>query len=188
MNKTGTGAILGTLARFESPADLLHAAEKVRDAGYKHFDCHSPFPVHGMDKAMGLKRSKLGWIIGLAAIAGTSGALLLTWWTMAVDYPLVISGKPFFAYQAYVPVIFASGVLLSAVAALVGMLAINGLPRLHHPVFYSEQFGQVTDDGFFVSIESRDPKFQIEQTRLFLESIGGKDIEILEVSESETSE
>jgi hypothetical protein len=175
------------LARFEGTSELLAAAGKIRDAGFKNFDCHSPFPVHGMDQAMGLKRSKLGWVIGLAAIAGTSGALLLTWWTMAIDYPLVISGKPYFAFQAYVPVIFALGVLVSAVAALVGMLVFNGLPRLHHPVFYSQQFGQVTDDGFFVSIESSDPKFEIEQTRLLLESIGGKDIEVLEESESENS-
>ncbi len=172
----------GMLARFDSAHELYRAAEKVRDAGYKEFDCHSPFPVHGMDRAMGLKRSPLGWIVGLAALIGTSSALALQWWTMAVDYPLVISGKPYFAYQAYVPVTFAMGVLLSALAALIGMLALNGLPRWNHPVFESAQFETATDDGFFVSIESSDPEFDREKTRAFLESIGGHDVELLQVT------
>lgn len=180
----GQNKIVGIIAKFDSTADLLHGAEKTRDAGYKKFDCHSPFPIHGMDQAMGLKRSILGWIVGLAAIIGTSGGLILQWWTSAVDYPLVISGKPLFSYQAFVPVTFGVGVLLSAFAALIGMLALNGLPRYHHPVFYSDIFRQATDDGFFISIESDDPKFDINQTRSFLESIGAKNIEMLEEDDS----
>ncbi|MFZ5981502.1 MAG: DUF3341 domain-containing protein [Candidatus Zixiibacteriota bacterium] len=172
--------IAGLLARFETPAALFSAAEKTRDSGYNKFDCHSPFPIHGLDKAMGLNRSRLGWIVGLAALTGTSGALALQWWTSTIDYPLVISGKPFFSFQAFVPVTFALGVLLSAFAALIGMLALNGLPRLHHPVFYSDNFARVTDDGFFISIEADDPQFDLDKTRAFLESIGGKDLEVLE--------
>jgi len=172
--------ILGLLAEFENPAALMEAAKKTRDAGYEKFDCHSPFAIHGMDQAMGLKRSPLGWIIGLAALIGTSGALALQWWTSSIDYPMVISGKPLFSYQAYVPVTFAIGVLFSAFAALVGMLAINGLPRLHHPVFYSDNFAKVTDDGFFISIEADDPKFDITRTEEFLKSIGGKNLEVLQ--------
>lgn len=169
----------GLLAEFGNPTELKHAAEKLRDAGYKKFDCHSPFPIHGMDKAMGLGRSSLGWIIGLAAIIGTSGALCLQWWTSTIDYPLVISGKPLFSFQAYVPITFALGVLLSAVAALIGMLALNGLPRFHHPVFYSDRFAKFSTDGFFVSIEIGDPLFDIDRTRSLLESIGGQNIEEL---------
>lgn len=172
----------GMLARFDSARALYHAAEQLRDAGYKKFDCHSPFPIHGMDKAMGLRRSPLGWIVGLAATIGAGAALLLQWWTMAVDYPLVISGKPFFAYQAYVPVTFGLGVLLSAFAALIGMLALNGLPRWNHPVFESENFETATDDGFFVSVESSDPNFDPEETGTFLKSMGGRDIEMLKLS------
>ena len=175
-DKTGGKKIGVMLAQFESPSALLDAAKKVRDAGYKKFDCHSPFPIHGMDGAMGLKRSPLGWIIGFAALIGTSGALALQWWTSSVDYPLVISGKPLFSFQAYVPVTFALGVLLSAFAALVGMLALNGLPRLFHPIFYSERFAAATDDGFFVSIESDDPLYDDVTTKGFLESIGGRNI------------
>ncbi|MFH2036910.1 MAG: DUF3341 domain-containing protein, partial [Candidatus Zixiibacteriota bacterium] len=149
------------------------------------FDCHSPFPIHGMDKAMGLKRSNLGWVIGLAAIIGTSSALGLQWWTSAIDYPLVISGKPLFSYQAFVPVTFALGVLLSAFAALFGMLIFNGLPRWHHPVFNSNNFAKATDDGFFVSIEADDPKFNQLETIRFLKSIGGTNCELLQENESD---
>ena len=176
------GDTVGALARFESSADLLSAAKKVREAGYRKFDCHSPFPIHGMDAAMGLKRSPLGWIIGLAAAIGAGGGLALQWWTSTVELPLVISGKPFFSYQAYVPITFGLGVLLSAFAAVVGMLALNGLPRWHHPIFFSDRFSRFSDDGFFVSIEAGDPKFDAGATTKFLESIGGRDTELLRES------
>lgn len=180
MENQKTEMALGMLARFDNPAKLLHSAEKVRDAGYSKFDCHSPFLIHGMDRAMGLKRSPLGWIVGLSALVGTTGALALQWWTSSVAYPVVISGKPFFSYQAYVPVTFALGVLMSAFAAVIAMLAFNGLPRLNHPLFSSEQFAKVTDDSFFISIESNDPLFDRKETRALLSSIGGKDIEVIE--------
>jgi hypothetical protein len=171
--------VVGVLARFESAASLLAAAQKVREAGYRKFDCHSPFPIHGMDAAMGLKRSALGWIVGLAATVGTVGGLGLQWWTSSVDYPMVISGKPFFSYQAYVPITFGLGVLLSAFAAVVGMLVLNRLPQLHHPVFYSDTFGRFSDDGFFVSIEATDAQFDARATADFLTAIGGLDLEVL---------
>jgi len=167
------------LARFADAPALFAAAKKVRDAGYSKFDCHSPFPIHGMDTAMGLKRSPLGWIIGLAAIGGTASALWLQWWTSSVDYPLVISGKPFFSYQAYLPITFGLGVLAAAIIALVGMLVLNKLPRWHHPIFNSEQFEAASDDSFFVSIDSADPQFDESKTGAFLESIGGADIEVV---------
>ncbi len=171
--------VYGILARFDSPGQLLHAAEKIRDAGYKKFDCHSPFPIHGMDRAMGLRRSPLGWICGLLALLGGSGLLGLMWWTMAVDYPLVISGKPYFAFQAYVPITFAGAVIGAAFGAVVGMLVINRLPRLHHPLFASDKFA-FADDGFFVSIEADDPEFDTAKTADFLKSIGAGEIEVME--------
>lgn len=174
---------VGALAQFSNPGELMKAAKKLRDSEYNKYDCHSPFPIHGMDKAMGLPRSPLGWMIGLAAIIGTSGALALQWWTSTIDYPMVISGKPLFSFQAYVPVTFAIGILLSAFTALIGMLVINGLPRWNHPVFNSNRFEKATDDSFFVSIEADDPRFDKEKTLQFLESIGGTDCELLEESE-----
>lgn len=167
------------LAEFDSPSDLLHAAEKMRDSGYTKFDCHSPFPIHGMDGAMGLKRSPLGYIIGVMGSIGLLGMVALTYWTNIYGYPMVISGKPLFSWQAFVPVIFAITILLSAFGAFFGMLAINRLPQLYHKLFNSERFGKVTDNGFFVSVESDDPKFDDAQTKQFLESIGGKNVEVI---------
>lgn len=180
MNNTQTKNIVGVLARFKNPAELLAAAKKTHNAGYKNYDCHSPFPIHGLDAAMGLKRSPLGWIVGLAGLVGTSSALALQWWTSTIEYPLVISGKPFFSYQAYLPVTFALGVLMGAATALIGMLALNGLPRFNHPVFNSVKFARASDDSFFISIEKVDPQFDTAKTKSFLESIGGTDVEVLE--------
>ncbi|MGH8014959.1 MAG: DUF3341 domain-containing protein [Candidatus Zixiibacteriota bacterium] len=167
------------LAEFESADSLYHAAEDVRNAGYKEFDCHSPFPIHGMDEAMGVKRSPLGYIIFSIGSLGLIGALVLMWWTSAVDYPLVISGKPFFSFPAFIPITFALTVLTSAITATIGMIVINQLPRFVHPVFSSERFGKFSDDGFFVSIESIDKKYDEHKTAEFLKSIGGKHIEVL---------
>jgi hypothetical protein len=167
------------LAQFDSANDLFHAAEKMRDAGYKEFDCHSPFPIHGMDAAMGLKRSPLGYIIFAFGSLGLLGTLLLVWWTGSVDYPLVISGKPFFSFPAFVPPIFALTVLTSAITATLGMIVINQLPRLVHPAFNSERFARASDDLFFVSVEFNDKKYNALQTAEFLKSIGGKHVEIV---------
>jgi hypothetical protein len=175
----------GIIAEFKNPAELIHAAEKLRDSEYKKFDCHSPFPIHGMDRAMGEKRSPLGWIVGIVAFLGLGGGVLLEWWTSTIDYPLVISGKPFFSYQAYGPVAFAVMVLSSSFIALLGMLILNKLPRLNHPVFNSDRFLKVSDDAFFVSIESLDPHFDQIKTSDFLKSIGGQNIELLETDEKD---
>jgi len=151
----------------------------MRDSGYKLYDCHSPFPIHGMNKAMGVNRSNLGYLVGIFALIGFSGALLLQWWTSAIDYPIIISGKPFFSYQAFVPVIFALAVLFSALAVTFGMLIANRLPMLFHPLFSSARFKRFSTDGFFISVESNDPRFDSSRTKAFLESIGGKNIELL---------
>jgi molybdopterin-containing oxidoreductase family membrane subunit len=142
-------------------------------------DRHSPFPIHGMDDAMGLKRSPLGWIVGLLALGGGLGLLGLQWWSSSIAYPLVISGKPLFSFQAYVPVTFAGAVICAAFAATFGMLMLNQLPRLHHPVFHSDKF-DATNDGFFISIEAGDPKFDPDKTADFLKSIGVTDLEVLQ--------
>ena len=165
------------LADFENPAKLLIAAEKMRDAGYKKFDCHSPFPIHGMDEAMGLKRSPLGWIVGVVAFFALGAGFTLEWWASAVAYPLVISGKPFFSYQAYGPVAFAIMVLTSAFVALFGMLALNKLPMWYHKIFDSKMAVRINNDGFILSVAADDPQFDPVQTKAYLKQIGGKDLE-----------
>jgi len=170
----------GLLTEFKSPADVYHAAEKVRDAGYKKWDVHSPFPIHGIDRAMGLGDSKLGWIAFFCAMAGAFGGFGVQLWVHKFAYPLLIGGKPMVAYPAYVPVTFEPGVLFAAFGSILGMLVLNGLPRFYHALFRSENFKRATDDGFFISIEARDPKFSLESTRELLTSIGGTNIEVLE--------
>ena len=172
-------SIDGILTEFDNPAELLKAATKVRDHGYKSFDCHSPFPIHGMDSAMGIGPSKLGWLVAVGGFTGCSCALLMQWWMSAVDYQVVVSGKPAFSFQAFIPITFELTILFSAFATVLGMLGMNMLPRFNHPVFESERFKKVTDDGFFVSIEAKDSQFHSTKTKEFLESIGGKNVEIL---------
>ena len=169
----------GALAFFKTPGELLEAARKVREAGFKKFDCHSPFPIHGMDQAMGLSRSVVGYVSGICALLGGSFGMWLQWWTSTVDYPLVISGKPLFSFQAYVIVTFGLTILGAALGAVIGMLMINRLPRYFHGSFYSSNFGRFSDDAFVVSIESDDEKFDEAQVQSFLSSIGGQDVEIV---------
>jgi hypothetical protein len=168
------------LAQFDGVPELLEAAGEMRDAGYTRFDCHSPFPIHGMNTAMGIRRSRLSILVGFFALVGLTGAYYMQYWMSAVNYPIIISGKPFNSYPADTPVIFALAVLLAAFAAFFGMLALSRLPRFNHPLFSSERFDKFSDNGFFISVESEDPKFGLEETTAFLSAIGGKHLEVLQ--------
>lgn len=178
----GDGGLYGLLTDFDSASKLMEAVPKVRDAGFKHWDVHTPFPVHGMDDAMGIRGTQLPFIVLIGGITGLFLATLMQWWMNAVDYPFVISGKPLFGLPANVPIMFEITVLLSAFAAFFGMWGLNGMPRLYHPLFTSERFRRATQDRFFIVVERRDPKFQLEKTREFLASLGGKVVE--EIHES----
>ena len=167
------------LAEFDSAGGVLHAAEKFRDAGYTQFDTHSPFPIHGMDAAMGMKDSKLGAIVFPIGLTGTTLAWLMMWWMNGIDYPLVIGGKPPYSLPSMVPIMFELTILLSAFATVFGMLGLNKLPRHHHPIFNSERFARFSDDKFFVSVESTDPKWSVDRTRKLLEGVHAKHIELL---------
>ena len=129
---------------------------------------------------MGLPRSRLSWVVFVAALTGATLGFLLQWWTNAVDYPLVISGKPYVSWPAWIPVTFELGVLFGAIGALVGMLHFNKLPRWHHPIFNSARFTSVTDDGFFISIEAEDGRFKANETPEWLRSLGAVHVELLE--------
>ncbi|MCC6646887.1 MAG: DUF3341 domain-containing protein [Polyangiaceae bacterium] len=159
----------GLLAEYETPAAIFKACERVRDAGYTKWDAHTPFPVHGLDDAMGLKPTPLGWISFAGGLTGGSLAVLMQWWMNAYDYALNIGGKPYFALPAVVPVTFELTILLTAFATIFGMLGINKLPTLYHWTFNGSRFGRVTDDRFFISIEADDPKFNLDATKRLLE-------------------
>ena len=179
-NQLPTGPHYGVLAQFATPAALYHACERIRDEGFTRWDAHTPFPVHGLDKAMGLKRSPLPWIVLAMGLTGLAVGFGLQVWVHSVAYPLVISGKPFFAWPAFVPVAFEVGVLFAALGAVFGMFGLNKLPMHHHPLFQSKLFERVTDDSFFVSIEAWDPRFDATATPKLLESLGARSVELLE--------
>lgn len=170
----------GVLAEFDSVSKLYHACEKVRDKGFKKWDSMTPFPVHGLDRAMGLPSSRLPWIVLIMGFLGASSGLLMQWWMSAVDYPLVISGKPMFSWPAFIPVTFECCILFSAFGAIFGMFGMNKLPQYYHPVFRSQKFYRVTDDRFFICIECSDPKFNKDETPKFLKELGAMHVETLE--------
>jgi hypothetical protein len=174
------GKAFGLLARFENAQAIYRACEKVRDAGYTKWDSHTPFPVHGLDHAMGVKASRLPWLVLLTGLTGATGGMLLQWWVAVHAYPLVISGKPLFSWPAFVPVTFELGVLFGALGAVFGMFAFNQLPMLYHPLFSSKAFERATDDGFFISIESWDPKYDETRTAALLRDVGAVDVELVE--------
>ena len=167
------------MAEYETPAEIMDAAKKVHAAGYEKWDVHSPFPIHGMDDAMGLKRSKLGYVIGAMGLTGALFGFGLQTWIHSIEYPMNISGKPYFAYPAYAIITFELMVLFSAFGAVFGMMFFNRIPRFHHPVFYSEKFSDVSSDAFYVSIEVDDPKYDESSVIDFLKNIGGTEIEVL---------
>jgi hypothetical protein len=174
------GPVYGILAEFPDPGALLHAAEAVRKAGYRHFDVHSPFPIHGMDKAMGMGQSKVGYITLGGGLTGLALGYWLQWWTAAVDYPINIGGKPFFAVEPSIPIIFELTVLFSAFGAVIGMFALNGLPRPYNPLFYSKNFARFSDDAFFLHVAASDGRFDRDQTAHLLRSLGGMNLELIE--------
>jgi len=172
------------LAEFDQADALVHAAEKCRDEGFQKWDVHTPYPVHGMDAAMGLSDSRLGWIVLACGLTGLTLAVTMMQWMNGFDYPLIIGGKPPDAYASMVPIMFELTVLLSAFGSVFGMLALNEIPRHHHPVFYSNRFEAASDDKFFISIEAEDGKFDVEKTKSFLEGLHPTHVELVEEAES----
>lgn len=175
-----TQGLYGLLVEFQTPEQLLAACEKVRDAGYTRWDAHAPFPVHGLNDAMGIRPTRLPWLVLAAGVAGAAAGVAMQWWMNAVDYPWIVSGKPFWSLPANVPVAFEVTILLAAATAFVGMIALNGLPRFHHPLFKSARFRRATADRFFISVEADDPRFDPERTESFLRALGGSHIESVE--------
>jgi hypothetical protein len=168
------------MAEFETPADVLHAAEKVQERGFSNWDVFTPYPIHGMDRAMGIKNSKVGWFSFIGGCTGYTTGMLLIWFTNKVDYPIVIGGKPMFSPMSAFPPSYELTILLGAFGALLGMLFLNRLPRLHHPLLKNRRFALATHDRYFVVIESTDPKYSETDTRKLLENLGSKHIELVD--------
>ena len=175
------------MVEFESPSKLVEAVQKVRDQGFKKWDVHTPFPIHGMDEAMGIKGTQLPFLVLVCGLTGLGLAVLMQWWMNAVDYPFIISGKPLFGIPANIPIMFELTVLLSAFGCFFGMWGLNGMPKLYNPLFKSAKFRRATQDRFFIVVEADDPKFDAVRTRALFESLGGLSIEEIAGDDPTTS-
>jgi hypothetical protein len=161
----------GLMAEFGSADELLTAARRVREAGYTKFDPMSPFPIHGMGEAIGFKERSVAKIVLLGGILGLLGGYSLEYYTQVIDWPMNIGGRPPHAWPMFVPPAFETTILLASISALVGMLALNGLPQPYHPLFNIPSFELASRSHFFLCIEARDPKFDLDDTRQFLEGL-----------------
>ena len=171
--------LFGVLAEFASPQALVDAAAKVRKAGYKRWDCFSPFPIHGLDRVMALPKSKIPIIVFGSAASGCIGAFALAWFCNAYDYPMIFSGKPYWGMPAHTAVAFPAMILSGVVTSFMCVWVFCGLPRFHHPLFEMPQFRKVTDDGFFIAIESTDPCFSPINTAELLKTLGATSVELV---------
>jgi hypothetical protein len=159
------------MAEFDDADALVAAAQRAHDEGYRRIDAYSPFPIEELHHALGAHHSPVPLIVLIGGLVGCAGGYFMQYWMNAVDYPLVVAGKPYNAWPMFIPVTFECTILGAALAGVVGMLAVNGLPMLYHPVFNAPRFAQASSDRFFLCIEATDPKFEVDGTRRFLEAL-----------------
>jgi len=192
MSTPADNRIYGLMAEFADVDALIKGARAVRDAGYRRWESYTPFPVHGLDRAMGAKPSRLPWLILCCGLTGMSAALFIVWWGNATSFPVwyalrgyafVASGKPVFSLPANIPPIYEWTVLFSAFGSFFGMLALNRLFRYHHPLWGMKRFGRVTTDKFFIAIEARDPRFDLGETARLLRDAGAAAVEEVPIEE-----
>ncbi|MBL0926913.1 MAG: DUF3341 domain-containing protein [Phycisphaerales bacterium] len=179
-DQTGAAALWGLAAEFSDPAAVSHAAEAVRDAGYTRWDVLAPFPIHGIDKAMGLKPSRVSFFVGFGAFLGLTSAILMQGWMGGIDYKIIVGGKPLLAWEQSMPIMFELSILFGGIAAILGMFLTNGLPMWYHPVLKTPALSRASDDKFFVVIESADPKFDRAGVEAMLRGAGALNVEEVE--------
>ena len=167
--------IYGLLAEFANPTALVQAARAARAEGYRRMDAYTPYPIEELSEAIGFTKTRLPLLVLVGGLAGCAGGFFMQYYAMAVHYPLNIGGKPLNSWPMFIPVTFELTVLAAALTAVLGMLALNGLPQPYHPLFHMPRFALATRDRFFLCIEATDPKFDREATRRFLESLGPTD-------------
>ena len=172
--------IYGVMAEFDNPEMLYAGAERAHAAGYRRMDAYSPFPIEGLAEVIGFKRTQLPLIVLIGGILGGIGGFYLQYWTSVIDYPLIVGGKPYNSWPAFIPVTFETTILGAALAAVLGMLGLNGLPMPYHPVFNVERFALASRDRFFLCIEAADPKFDLDNTVEFLRSLNPTSIHEVE--------
>ncbi len=168
--------IYGLLAEFDTPTQLVDAARKVREAGYKKTDAFTPFPLHEIDEALGIKRSILPFMVLGGGIIGLLTGLGLQWFVHVYDYPIIVGGRPFFSLPSFIPPSYELTILLAAFTAVFGMIALNGLPQPYHPVFNVPRFALASREKFFLLIETKDAKFDYDETRNFMQTLNAQEV------------
>ena len=166
----------GLLAEFESPDDLVHAAERVHAEGYRRTDAYTPFPVEGLAEAIGFHKNRLPLLVLIGGVVGALVGFLSQYWAAVIDYPINVGGRPLNSWPSFIPVTFEVTILVAALTTVLGMLALNGLPMPYHPVFNVPRFALASRDRFFLCIEAADPRFDRVGTRQFLESVQAKEV------------
>jgi hypothetical protein len=168
--------VYGLMAEFEDPNALVAATERAHAAGYRRMDAYSPFPIEELHHALGAHPTRLPLIVLIGGICGGLGGYLLEYWVSVIAYPLNVGGKPLHSWPAFIPVTFECTILAAALSCVLGMLALNGLPMPYHPVFNVPRFALASRNRFFLCIEARDPKFDLEGTRHFLETLQPREV------------
>jgi hypothetical protein len=169
-------SLYGLMAEFDDPNTLVAAAHRVHHEGYRRLDAYSPFPIEELHEALGLHHTKLPLIVLIGGIVGCISGYSLQYWVSVIAYPLNVGGKPFHSWPAFIPVTFECTILGAALSAVLGMLALNGLPQPYHPVFNVPRFALASRNRFFIVIEATDPKFELEETRRFLETLNPREV------------
>jgi len=171
-----SSVIYGLMAEFEDPTSLVTATERAHHEGYRCMDAYSPYPIEELHDALGARHTKLPLIVLIGGLVGCLGGYALQYWSSVIAYPLNIGGKPLHSWPAFIPITFECTILVAAASAVLGMLALNGLPMPYHPVFNVPRFALASRNRFFLCIESRDPKFNLDHTRYFLESLNPREV------------
>lgn len=171
----------GLMAEFDSPDAILHAAQKAYDAGYRKIEAYSPFPIHGLDEAVGFPKNRVSTVVLIGGLIGASLGFGIQVISMGFHYPFMIGGRPLISWPMFIPITFEGGILIASFSAFVGMFAMNGLPMPYHPVFNVERFVQkASRDGFFLTVESGDDRYDEAETKAFLESLGATQVVLVQ--------
>ena len=168
--------IYGVMAEFDDPSSLVAATNRAREEGYRRMDAYSPYPIEELHDALGEHHSRLPLVVLIGGLIGCIGGYALQYWISAIAYPINVGGKPLHSWPAFIPVTFECTILAAALSAVLGMLALNGLPMPYHPVFSVPRFALASRNRFFLCIESKDPKFDLEKTRHFLETLDPREV------------
>ena len=174
------GRIYGLMAEFDTPVALIAATEKTRAAGYRRMDAYAPYPIEELVHALGHEHSKLPAMVLVGGVVGCITGLVFQWWVNVVAYPLNIGGRPTASWPAFIPATFELTILFASLTAVLGMLALNGLPTPYHPVFNAPGFSFASRDRYFLCVEARDPRFDLGETRRFLEGLGPAEVNEVE--------